>query len=228
MKSLSRLALAAAAILATAALAAAQAPSGVLNKLEVQKLVAADTPEANTALAGHFAELADRYTAEAAQHTGMARAYRANSNRSPATGAAAHCERLARLANESAAEAREMVTFHETLAAGDVAAVPKSAAKFHGGEGAPEPTAIDLHHLAMMASTPADHRSLEEYFTTQAKKYTADANVHTAMARSYRARVWKGGGDPADHCDRLAKFARQSAKEATEAASLHRQLANVG
>jgi hypothetical protein len=228
MKSLSRLALAAVAILASAAFASAQTQSGVVNKLEVQRLVASGTPEANATLATHFAELADRYAADAARHKDMAQAYKANSNRSPATGAAAHCDRLAALATESAAEAREMVTYHEQLATGVVATVPRNAAKFDAGKGAPEPTAGDLHHLAMMAMTPAEHRSLEEYFTTLAKKNTADADAHAAIARSYRAGVHKGGGDPADHCDRLAKLAREAAKEATEAASLHRQLANIG
>lgn len=229
MKSLSRrLALVAVAVVASATLAFAQAPSGLVNKLELQKLIAAGTPESNATLAGHFTALADSYTADAARHKNMAQAYRASSPRSPAIGAAAHCDRLAKLATESAAAAREMATYHERLAGGGSAAAPKDAAKFHAGEGAPAPNAVDMHHLAMTARTPADHRSLEEYFTTLAKKSTADAESHALMAQAYRAGSRKGLNDPAAHCDRLVKLSRDAAKEATEAASLHRQLANIG
>jgi hypothetical protein len=227
MKSFSRFALTAVAILASAAIAAAQAPSGVVNKLEVQKLVAAGTPEANATLAGHFNALADTYTADAARHKGMAQAYRANANRSIVTGAADHCERLAKLATESAATAREMATYHQQLLAGGSATAPKNTGRLHSGEGAPEPNAVDLHHLAMAAGTPADHRSLEEYFTTLANKHLATADDHVRMAQAYRAGVRKGSNDPAAHCDRLAKLSRDAAKEATGAASLHRQLAHV-
>ena len=85
MKPFYRIAVAALALVGVATLAAAQAPSGVLNKLEVQKLVAAETPEAGTALAAHFTALADRYTADAADHKAMGQAYKANANRSAAT-----------------------------------------------------------------------------------------------------------------------------------------------
>jgi hypothetical protein len=121
-----------------------------------------------------------------------------------------------------------MASYHEKLAAGAKATTPKDAAAFQAGKGAPEPTKADLHQLAMMARTPADHRALEEYFSTVAKKNTADAESHVAMSQAYRAAVRKGGGDPAAHCDRLVKLARDVTKGANEAAALHRQLANVG
>ena len=155
MKSFSRLALTGVAILASAAIGAAQTPSGVVNKLEVQKLVATDTPEANATLAGHFSALADTYAADAARHKGMAQAYKGQSNRALVTGAADHCERLAKLATESAATAREMAAYHQQRVGGGSATAPKNTGKFHSGEGAPEPNAADLHHLAMMANTPA-------------------------------------------------------------------------
>ena len=228
MKPITRIVLTAIALLWSASFVAAQMPTGILNKLEVQKLVAAGTPEANATLARHFAALADGYAAEAARHKDMAAAYGANPNRSVVTNIAPHCAKLADLANESAAAAREMAEYHEQLAAGAKATTPRDAASFQSGKGAPEPTKADLHHLAMMARTAADHHALEEYFTTLAKKNTADAESHVAMARAYRASVRKGGGDPAAHCDRLVKLAREAAKEATEAAALHHQLANVG
>ena len=183
--------------------------------------------EANATLASHFSALADGYAADAVRHKDMAKAYAANANRGVATNIAPHCARLAEISTESAAAARDMAAYHERLAAGVAAAAPSTAGAFHSGKGAPEPNAGDLHHLAMMARTAADHRSLEEYFVTLAKKNTADAESHAGMARTYRAGAYKGSGDPAAHCDRLVKLAREAAKEATEAATLHRQLANV-
>jgi len=228
MKPLSRALVAAVALAATAAVSAAQTPAGLLNKLEVQKLVATDTPEANTALAAHFTALADRYVADAAQHKAMGQAYNANANRSAVTNAQRHCERLAALAAESASAAREMAKHHQAVAGGKAAALPRGASAFQGGKGAPEPTADQLHHLAMTARTRADHLALEEYFATLARKNTAEAEDHVAMAKAYRAGVRKGTFDPAVHCDRLARLARAAAKEATAAATLHKQLANIG
>ena len=228
MKAIYRVAVAAVALVGTAALAAGQAPSGVLNKLEVQKLVAAGTAEASVALAAHFTALADRYTADAAGHKAMGQAYKANANRSAATSAADHCERLATLATESATAARALVTYHRDLAGGKAAALPKGASAFQGGKGAPDPTADQLHHLAMMARTRADHLSLEEYFATLAKKNTAEAEDYAAVAKAYRAGARKGTYDPAVGFDHLAKLARDAAKEAAAAANLHKQLANIG
>lgn len=228
MKPFYRIALAALALVGVATLAAAQASSGVLNKLEVQKLVAAETPEAGATLADHFTALADRYTADAADHKAMGQAYKANANRSAATSAAAHCERLATLATESATTTRELAKFYRDLAAGKTAVVPKGAVAFKGGKGAPDPTADQLHHLAMMAKSRTDHLALEEYFATIAKKNTAEAEDYVTLARAYRAGVRKGTYDAAVTFDRLAKSARDAAKEAAEAASLHKQLANIG
>ena len=228
MNAIYRVAVAAVAIAATAALAAAQAPSGVLNKVEVQKLVAAETPEASVALAGHFTALAERYTADAAKHKAMGQAYKANANRSSATSAANHCDRLAALATDSATAARELSKYHRDLADGKAVVVPRGASALQGGTGAPDPTADQLHHLAMMARTRADHLSLEEYFATLAKKNTAEAEAYVTMAKAYRAGVRKGAYDAAVTYDHLARLARDAAKEATGAASLHRQLANVG
>jgi hypothetical protein len=227
MTFLSRVALTTVGTLALATVALAQAPSGVVNKLEVQTLVAADTPQANATLASHFDALADGYMSEAARHKDMAKAYGANANRGVATNIAPHCARLADIAAESAKAAREMASYHEQRAAGAAGTLPKNAVKLHAGEGAPAPTAMDLHHMAMMASTPADHRGLAEYFTTLANKSKADADSHAAMAQAYRAGVRKGAGDPAVHCDRLVTLSRDAAREAAETAALHGQLANV-
>ena len=67
--------------------------------------------------------------------------------------------------------------------------------------------------MAAKAGTPADHRALEEYFLTLAKRYTAEANEHVAMAQAYRGtRI----AQAAVHCDRLVGLSRDAAKEATD------------
>jgi hypothetical protein len=142
----------------------------------------------------------------------------------PLDGGELHCKRLAELNTQSAATLRELAGHHKALAAGAVSTPPAAGARFQGGAGAPEPTESDLKALAAKAATPADHRALQEYFLTAAKRYTSDANDHTAIAQSYRGtRI----AQAADHCDRLVANARESAKEATAAAAMHGQLANV-
>ena len=214
------------AILVTAGGAASQtASSPILNTLEVQKLVASSEPGDNARLSAHFAALAERYTAEAKRHDAMAQAFIGSPTRRVAANSAAdHCKRLAELNTQSAATARELAAHHNGLAAGTTSAVPRGAARFEGGAGASTPTAAELSALASKASTPADHRGLEEYFLTSAKRYTADANEHAGMAQAYRGtRI----AQAAAHCDRLVTLSRDSAKEATEAAAMHKQLAGV-
>ena len=78
--------------------------------------------------------------------------------------------------------------------------------------------------MAAKASTPAEHHGLEEYFLTSAKRYTAAEKEHAAMAAAYRGtRI----AQAAVHCDRLIELSRDSAKEATEAAAMHKQLAGL-
>ena len=110
------------------------------------------------------------------------------------------------------------------LAAGAIATPPRDSSRFQGGAGAAEPTDQELKALAAKASTPADHHVLEEYFLTAAKRYTADANEHAATASSYRGtRI----AQAAAHCDRLVTLSREEAKEASAAATMHKQLANI-
>ena len=73
MKRFTRVAIATVAFVGVASLAAADTPSTVFHKLAVQKLVAAETPAANLALAAHFRSVADRYLETAARHRATAR-----------------------------------------------------------------------------------------------------------------------------------------------------------
>lgn len=78
--------------------------------------------------------------------------------------------------------------------------------------------------MAAKASTPAEHRALEECFQTLSKRYTNEANEHVTLAQTYRGtRI----AQAAVHHDRLAGLAPDAAKEATAAAEMHRGLATV-
>jgi hypothetical protein len=155
----------------------------------------------------------------------MAQAFiAAPTRRVPANTAADHCKRLAALNAKSAETLRELAAHHDKRAAGTPSIPPKGSARFHEGTGAPEATDAELSALAAKASTPADYRALQEYFLTAAKRYTADANEHVAMAAAYRGtRI----AQAAVHCDHLVELSRDEAKEATAAAEIHGQLAGV-
>ena len=220
-----RLSLPALAFLVFAGNAVAQDRSpSLLNTFEVQQLVKRAEPGDNARLAAHFTALADGYVAEAKLHTLMSKAYTGNVSRQMATGMSGHCKQLADLNTQSATTARELATYHQKLAAG-ATATPPTGARFEGGAGAPKPTEKELNALAAKASTSADHHALEEYFLTVAKRYTADANEHVAMASTYRGTKI---AHAAVHCDRLAMLSRDLAKEATEAATMHKDLAGIG
>ena len=205
--------------------AAQDKPAALLNALEVQQLVKRAEPGDNARLAAHFTALAERYTAEAKRHTSMAQSYVGNPSRNLGTGMSAHCKQLADLNTQSATALRELATDHQKLASGVTATRPAAGARFEGGEGAAAPTEQELDAMAAKASSPAEHRALEEYFLTLAKRYTADATEHATTANTYRGTKI---AQAAVHCDNLVRLSRDAAKEATAAAEMHKQLASVG
>ena len=213
------------AVLVFAGAAASQTMSPILNALEVQKLVASNTPADNATLSAHFAALAGRYTSDATRHGAMASAFIAAPTRwVPANTASDHCKRLAQLNRQSAKTLNELAAHHKQLATGVTSTAPPAGARFQAGAGAPEPTDAELRALAARARTPADHRALEEYFLTASKRYTADANEHVAMAQSYRGtRI----AQAAVHGDRLVSLSRVSAEEAVAAAAMHKAFAGL-
>jgi hypothetical protein len=213
------------ALLALAGIATAQdKPSALLNTLDVRQLAARAEPADNARLSAHFSALADRYTAEAKTHLLMSQSFGGNPNRNLGTGMSAHCKQLAALNTQSATTVRELAAYHEKLAAGTKATLPRGASPFHGGAGAPEPTEKELNALAAKASTPAEHRALEEYLLTLAKRYTAAADEHVNLAQTYGGTKVAQASAIHEH---LARLARDSAKEATAAAEMHKQLASV-
>jgi len=228
MKRLSRVLVTAVVFVGAVTVAAAATPSSVLNTLEVQKLVAAETPIASLRLAAHFNALADQYFAEAAKDRATATVYKAVANRSAVTTAADDCARLASRATAWGARARELARYHIDRAAGREAILPIGATSLHGGFGAPEPSAEQLHKLALTARTRADHLALREYYSMVTRKKAAEADNHLAMATAYRAGVRHGSYDPAVALERLAGIARKAAKEASQAADRHQVFANIG
>lgn len=213
------------AVLALAVSAAAQEkPSALLNSLEVRQLVASGEPADHARLSGHFSTLADRYAAEAKRHISMSQSFVGNPSRNLGTGMSAHCRRLAELNTQSATTVRELVAFHEKLSTGAPAVLPQNAERFHAGAGAREPNEKDLNALAAKASTPAEHHALEEYFRTLARRYEGEAREHATVAGGLRGTRIEQAATIHRH---LAKLARDAAKEANEAAEMHKQLATV-
>ena len=204
--------------------AAQERTPGLLNEFEVRQRVERGDPADHVRLSAHFAILGERYSAEARRHTTMAQSFGGNPNRNIGTGMAVHCKRLADLSTQSATTVRELSASHEKAAAGTPVTLPRDGARFEDGAGAPAPTEEELNSLASKARIPAEHRALEEYFLTLATRYTAEANAHVAWAQTYRGtRI----APAAVHHDRLATLSRDSAKEAREAASMHKQLASI-
>jgi hypothetical protein len=204
--------------------AAQEKPWGLLNSLEVQQLVKRAEPGDNARVAAHFTALADRYTAEAKRHTSMAQSFVGNPSRNLGSGMSAHCRHLADLNTKSATELRELTAYHQKLASGGAATPPAGGARFQGGAGAPAPTEQELNAMAARAGTPADHHALEEYFLTLARRYAAHADQHVTLALTFQGTRMAWVAPVHDH---LARLARESAKEATDAAEMHKSLANV-
>src|SRR5262245_21674226 len=134
MKRFLRLFIGGAALLAMASPIAAQTNPGIFNSLEVKRLVGEGKPAANATLAKHFAALADPDAAEAAAQTAMACAHSGNPDHSLSGSMGLHCKKLAELATESANTAREMVTYHNDLAAGASPERPAGGAPFDAGK----------------------------------------------------------------------------------------------
>ena len=208
-------------VLAASAVAQDKTP-GLLNALEVRQLVERADAADHARLGVHFTVLGERYTAEAQRHLSMAQSFVGNPSRNLGSGMSAHCKRLADLDTQSAATVRELATYHEKLALGNFGTRPPNSARFESGAGAPEPTERELNALAAKARTPAEHRALEEYFLTLAKRYTAEANEEATVAQAYRGTRL---AQAAVHHDRLVRLSRDSATEAMAAAAMHKQLA---
>jgi hypothetical protein len=143
-------------------------------------------------------------------------------------GMSGHCKRLAQLNTQAATTLRELAAHHQKLAMGSAPTAPGDSARFERGADAAKPSEQDLNVLAAKASTPADHRALEEYFSTLAKRYTRDADEHAAYAVSWRGMTRVAtAAITAAHCEKFSGQLRDAAKEAIAAAAMHKDLASV-
>ena len=208
--------------------ASAQIASGVLNRLEVQRLAAANTAEAHAALAKHFIALADGYRRDAARHTTFANAYIGNPNHPIGSGVAASRMRKAEGATANANIARGVVAYHQLLSIGRISRRPAGAPAFEGGKGAPPPTFAELDELARTARTASAHRELAEYFLIVARTETANAEAYVQTARMTRVSGARNTEATAARYEQLAATAREAARRAHLAVERHRQLATIG
>jgi hypothetical protein len=207
--------------------ASAQVGSGMLNRFEVQRLVAIDTAEAHAALARHFIALAHIYRSDAARYTALAKGYVGNPNHPNGTTVAASWMRKAEDATANANAARAVVAYHQILSLGRTTRRPADAAAFDGGKGAPPPTPAEVDTLVNAARTPQAHRELVEYFLVAERAEAFNAEAYTRMARMARVSGARNTDVIAARYDHLASVARETARRANLAVELHRQLAAI-
>jgi len=225
----SRVLVVAAVIVLIADASEAQTQSWLLNRLEVQRLVAVNTAEAHARLSKHFIALAETYRADAARYTARANGFVGNPNHGFTNHPDVRRTQQAEGAARRAEAVRAMIVYHQLLSVGAPAVAPSARAQFDGGAGAPAPTQVELNDLATRARTPADHRVLVEYYLTLETRETTLANEHARMANMHRVSGERRASEiAAMHCDRMARLSRAAAKQASAAASIHRQLANIG
>lgn len=227
-----RIRILAAGVLAVAALAAPgaaqEAAPGLLTAAQVRDLATkASTPAEHAQLRDHFATLAARYEADAKRFSATA-PLAGNPNRRSGVDYQMHWTRLAETAAEMAKSARELATFHGTLATGAPATRPADSehqGHLEGGAGAPTVLSdAQLQKLVASARTPSEHGQLVEYFNSLVTKYSRDADSHAAMAAAYRGNP-RGLVSAAAHCDRLVKQGRTAATEARALAAGHQAMA---
>jgi len=196
--------------------------SPILDSVRVRQLVASEAPADQAALAAHFTALADRHASAARLHEAMGKSAAVNP-RGNGQEMKAHCQRLARLERQASVTLRELAAHHAALGGGAASTAPPHAAKYQAGADARDPSVADMAEVAGRATTPADHRTLQDYFETFARKYEAEADGHVGMATLYR--TTSRLAPVANHCDRLVSELRAAAAEATEAAKMHGLLA---
>ena len=214
--------------LATAQTVTAQNAAGLLNKLDVQRLVLADTPRAHAALAKHFMALAAVYRADADRFSALAALPGGNPNHPVVTDARERRARQAQAAIADARAARDVAAYHLILS---IRGTPRGLAgspAFEGGKGAPLPTPAELGELAAVASTPSAHRELAEYFLIVAGAETSNADAYARAARMTRVSGARNTEATTARFEYLAGKARDAARRARLAAELHRQLAAIG
>ena len=194
----------------------AQAQSKPLTAAEVNRLIATGGPTDHARLSAHFTALAERQAADVKIHTAMQQAY-ANSGKPSGLGMVNHCKAMVGRAQESAGSLKELAAYHSKLAGG---ATASSGYVLEPATG--RPSDAELTRLAATAETAADHRALQNYFTSVATRDEREAADHAAYAKTWRGltKVAAYQTQAAAH-DRTAEQLREAAKEARAAAAMH-------
>jgi hypothetical protein len=202
------------ALTAASGLAAQDKP---LTASQVSQLISLGDPAAHARLSAHFAALAERQAADVKIHTAMQQAY-ANSGKPSGLGMVNHCKALVGRAQESGASLRELSAYHSKLAGG--ASVTSGLAILEPATG--RPSDAELRRLAATAETAADHRALQNYFTSVATRDEREAADHAAYAKTWKGltKVAANQTQAAAH-ERTAERLRAAAKEARAAAAMH-------
>jgi hypothetical protein len=214
--------------MATAQTVTAQNAAGLVNTLEVQRLVAADTPRAHAALAKHFIALAAVYRADADRYSGLAALPSGNPNHPVAIDGRERRARQAQAAIADARAARDAAAYHLILSIRGTPRRLVPVSGFEGGKGAPLPTRAELDELARTARTSSAHRELAEYFLILVRTETSNAEAYARSAHMTRVSGARNTEATALRYDHLAARAREAARQANLAVELHRQLAAIG
>jgi hypothetical protein len=228
MRVLVRLLTISALAMTVAQTADAQNAPWLLNSLQVQRLVAADTPRAHATLAKHFIALAAVYRADADRYSAWAALPGGNPNHPVATDGRQRRARQAQAAVADERAARDVAAYHLIRS---IRGAPRGLAgspAFDGGKGAPLPTLAELDELATAARTPSAHRELAEYFLIVSRTETANADAYARTARIARVGGARNTAAMALRYEQLAATAREAARRANLAVELHRQLAAIG
>lgn len=93
-------------------------------------------------------------------------------------------------------------------------------------------THVDVTERIAEARTPAEHRALAEFFTTEAAAADAKADEHRKLTQVYSPGLGSGyhrpltpALDPSRHCQALVKLYVQAAEENRAMAKVHEALA---
>jgi hypothetical protein len=204
-------------VIALAVTTGLSAQSKPLTAAEVSQLISRGDPGDHARLSAHFTALAERQAADVKIHTAMQQAY-ANSGKPSGLGMVNHCKAMVGRAQESAASLRELSAYHRNLAGG--ASVTGGLAILEPVTG--RPSDAELARLAARAETAADHRALQDYFTSVATRDEREAADHAAYAKLWRGLTKMAAyqTQAAAH-DRTAEQLRAAAKEARAAAAMH-------
>ncbi|HLH36360.1 MAG TPA: hypothetical protein VKX41_16940 [Alloacidobacterium sp.] len=85
-----------------------------------------------------------------------------------------------------------------------------------------------LNTLIAIASTPAEHRRIAQYYRAKAQDYLTQSKEHEQMLAAYNANPSRGGKSRAvfiDHCESYSQYFKDMAVKSQGLATLHERMA---